>query len=139
MTACSRCRTWIIYLSSFCSRISYVFSSGAEQVHLLDVATEHKGCDGRQLHQDVDGWAGGVLEWIAYSVSDNGSNVQFSDFLLFLCNGLVFGGIWMVWAHGSDLLLDGSKVDSLLLNPVPEGGSLLLDFLFAVIPCTACV
>jgi len=56
-----------------------------EEIDVLNVATEYKRSDGRQFNENINGWAGGVLEWVSNGVTDNGCNFQFLSYLpLFL-------------------------------------------------------
>lgn len=46
---------------------------------ISDVGSEDEGGDGGKLDENVDGWSGGVLEWISNGISNNGGNVALSE------------------------------------------------------------
>ena len=48
-------------------------SARLEQMEACDQAGEHDGDHREELDEDVDGRAGGILERIAHSITDNGS------------------------------------------------------------------
>jgi len=107
-------------------------------VVLVDVVSEHQGGDGGELDQDVDGWAGGVLERISNCVTDNSSNVHFSE-LGFLSHpwveldilGVVLIG---VLSKSFEFYLGLLEVNSGSLSFLSVDRSLSLDFLLGVIP-----
>ena len=57
-------------------------SLGWEGVVLGDVRSKNQGGDGGKLDQDVDGWAGGVLERVTHGVSNDGGDVSLSELSL---------------------------------------------------------
>lgn len=103
---------------------------------MLDVTTENKRSDSRELDQNVDGWTGGVLKWITNGVSDD------SGVLLVLnCSELPgplakFGVVGITGVHSIYLLDDFVWVDTILSSFLHHSLSHLLDFLLAVIPGT---
>lgn len=50
-----------------------------DDVVTLDIVAEDEGGDGRELDQDVEGWAGGVLKRVSNCVTNNGGDVAFSE------------------------------------------------------------
>jgi len=118
----------------------------------LDVATEHKGGDGRQLDKNVDSGAGGILQRITNGVTNDGASVLLLEGsheeellvsvivhdvkLLRVVEFLV-----LLNASSNEALgvLSSSELVPVLLAPLVVDSSLSLDFLLGVIPSTTSV
>ena len=109
---------------------------------LGDVRSEDEGSDGGKLDEDVDGWSGGVLEWVTDGVTDNSSNVAFSKISLLenpdadLLGSFVFGitlsfELFVFLLVGGDVstgsvafsFVCGTSSFSLLLGVIPGSSS----------------
>jgi hypothetical protein len=131
----------------------------SEEVIVSKIVTENEGSNGGKLDENVDGWTGSILEWISDGISDNSSDVLFSEVHLFLhpvggefVESLsVETGVWAVFFIKSVFELSSSELmgeeDVVLSLHVIEGlssidgslsesGSVLLDFFLGVIPST---
>ena len=123
------------------------------------IVTENEGSNGGKLDKNVDGWTGSILEWISYGISDNSSDMLFSEFHLlshpvvsellesdFIETGFdsVFNfntilGLFTSELMGSEdvvLSLDIFKINVLVDGSESELGSVLLDLFLGVIPST---
>jgi len=123
------------------------------------IVTENEGGNGGKLDKNVDSWTGSILEWISYGISDNSSDMLFSEFHLFshplVSEGLESVGIETVFDSvfnfdtilglftselmGSEdvvLSLDIIKIDMSVDGSESELGSVLLDLFLGVIPST---
>jgi len=116
---------------------------GVESVVISDVGSENEGGDSGKLDEDVDGWSGGVLEWISNGVSNNGGNVAFSE-----VSGLEDGSFDFLSSVGVEviallellvLLLVGIDVTTGLSDLGSVYLSSLLSLLLGVIPGSSSV
>lgn len=117
-------------------------------VVLLDVGSEDEGGNGGKLDENVDGWTRGILEWISDGVTDNGSNVLFSDLNGFdtpFGAGLEFlaFSLWLLvlWEF-LKLEVTGSLVTDVDVGDFSsslECGSGSLDFLLGIVPSSTSV
>jgi len=138
--------------SNWCDSIS-------EEVIVSKIVTENEGSNGGKLDKNVDGWTGSILEWISYGISDNSSDMLFSEFHLFfhpvvsedsesisietvfdtVFNFDTILGLLTSELMGSEdvvLSLDIFKIDISFNGLESEDGSVLLDLFLGVIPST---
>jgi len=128
----------------------------SEEVVMGKVVTENEGSNGGKFDENVDGWTGSILEWITDGITDNSSDVLFSELEVSLHpvlvelveSGLIETFSLDVESVGSDLSsvsvgeefvvleLEESKVDTFSFGLLSELRSVGLDLFLGVIPST---
>jgi hypothetical protein len=123
------------------------------------IVTENEGSNGGKLDKNVDSWTGSILEWISNGISDNSSDMLFSELelsvhplrkksieftsvpviILSVFNfhtELIFLSSELMGSEDSISSLFGFEIDTFIDGSLSEFRSVLLDFFLGVIPST---